>query len=284
MNCSKENIELDGYCLRRYVFRPDAGVAVRGAAFHFHGQGDFSERYGEILRPFLQNGIACVATDLPGHGYSEGVRGRVPGFEIVDHIAGSNRERCRELCSDNQGPLGILGHSAGGLMALREMLQNPDLYAFSWISSPLLHPEATQNPLLALFARLGARLLPGLTVATGVTQDKCSRQPDPWRENGESCLIHARVSIGWGYAMTAAARWIREELKNAPPQLPLLITQGLCDPVCPPEYLHALLEEASLPHLTLHEFPEALHEPFADETREELFHQIASWLEDESIV
>lgn len=284
MNCSKENVELDGYCLRRYVFLPDAGVAVRGAAFHFHGQGDFSERYGEILKPFLQNGIACVATDLPGHGYSEGVRGRVPGFGIVDRIAISNRERCRELCSDHQWPLGILGHSAGGLMALREMLQNPDLYAFSWISSPLLRPEATCNPLLARFARLGARLLPGLTVATGVTQDKCSRQPDPWRENGEPCLIHARVSIGWGHAMIAAARRIREELKNSPPQLPLLITQGLCDPVCPPEYLHALLEEAPLPHLTLHEFSEALHEPFSDETREEFFHQIASWLANESIV
>ena len=164
------------------------------------------------------------------------------------------------------------------------MIQNPDLYAFSWISSPLLYPEATQNPLLARFVRLGARLLPGLTVSTGVTQEKCSRQPDPWSENGESRLIHARVSIGWGYAMIAAARRIREELKNAPLQLPLLITQGLCDPVCPPEYLHALLEEAPLPHLTLHEFPEALHEPFVDETREELFRQITSWLANESIV
>jgi len=169
-------------------------------------------------------------------------------------------------------------------MALREMLQNPDLYAFSWISSPLLRPEANQNPLLARFARLGARLLPGLTMATGVTQDKCSRQPDPWREHEESGLIHARVSIGWGYAMFTAARRIREELKNAPPKLPLLITQGLCDPVCPPEYLHALLEEASLPRLTLHEFPEALHEPFADETREELFHEITNWLAKESIL
>jgi alpha-beta hydrolase superfamily lysophospholipase len=84
--------------------------------------------------------------------------------------------------------------------------------------------------------------------------------------------------------MIAAARRIREELKNAPLQLPLLITQGLCDPVCPPEYLHALLKEAPLPHLTLHEFPEALHEPFVDETREELFHQITSWLANESIV
>ena len=67
MNCIEETLELDGFCLQRYVFQPDAGVPVRGTAFHFHGQGDFSKRYGEILRPFLQKGIACVATDLPGH-------------------------------------------------------------------------------------------------------------------------------------------------------------------------------------------------------------------------
>ena len=284
MNCIEETLELDGFCLQRYVFQPDAGVPVRGTAFHFHGQGDFSQRYGEILRPFLQKGIACVATDLPGHGHSEGIRGRVPGFEIVDRIAASNRDRCRQLVGEHEGPLGILGHSAGGLMAFREILQNPDLYAFSWISSPLVRPTAAQHPFLVRLAWLGARLLPGFTVSTGVTPDKCSRQSDPWRENEDPCLIHSRVSIGWGHAMIKAARCMREDLKSSPPRFPLLITQGLRDPVCPPEYLHGLLEQASPPFLTLREFSEALHEPFSDDTREELFHQISTWLENESIV
>ena len=284
MNCIEESIELDGFRLQRYVFQPDAGVPVRGAAFHFHGQGDFSQRYGKILRPFIQRGIACVATDLPGHGHSGGVRGCVPGFEIVDRIADSNRDRCRELVGEQGGPLGILGHSAGGLLAIREILQNPDLYAFSWISSPLVRPDATRHPFLIHFARLCARLLPGITVSTGVTPEKCSREVDPWRENENPCLIHSRISIRWGHAMIEAARWIRDDLKSSPPLFPLLITQGLRDPVCPPEYLHGLLQQISLPFLTLREFPEALHEPFSDDTREELFCQISTWLENESIV
>ena len=284
MNCIEESLELDGFCLQRYVFQPDAGIPLRGAAFHFHGQGDFSQRYGGILKPFLQKGIACVATDLPGHGHSGGVRGRVPGFEIVDRIAASNRDRCRQLVGEHEGPLGILGHSAGGLMAFREILQNPDLYAFSWISSPLVRPTAAQHPFLVRLAWLGARLLPGLTVSTGVTPGKCHRQPGPRQMTECSSLIHSRVSIGWGYAMIRAARSIREDLKKFPPRFPVLITQGLRDPVCPPEYLRDLIQQVSLPFLTLREFPEALHEPFSDDTREELFHQVSSWLENESIV
>ena len=283
MTCTEESIAFEDLCLRRYIFHPDAGVPIRGAAFHFHGQGDFARRYGEILEPFLQKGIACVATDLPGHGHSGGRRGRVPGFEIVDRIAASNLDRCRELAGDS-APLGILGHSAGGLMAIREILQNPDLYSFSWISSPLVRPDAARHPVLIRLARLGARVLPGLTISTGVTPARCSRQSLVSEQHRDAGLTHSRVSIGWGYAMIKAARCMREELPDSPPRFPLLITQGLRDTVCPPEYLDDLLGKASLPLLTLRTFPEALHEPFSDDTREELFPEISAWLENESIV
>lgn len=284
MNCREEEFDLDGHTLRRFVFCPEKDQPIRAAAMHFHGQGDFAERYGEVLEPFTSRGIACVATDLPGHGRSQGVRGRVPGFEIVDRIADRNRERCRELCPEEQGPLGLLGHSAGGLMALRELLRRPERYDFSWISSPLLQPEVNQHPLLVKLAPLGARFLPGLTVGTGVTQEQCTDQPDPLREAFEDPeLFHARVSLGWGYALMEAARWVRGSLRSDPPSLPLLITQGLRDPVCPPEFLHAVLQDAVIPRLTLREFSEALHEPFADAGRDEVFAAIAAWLAAEEL-
>ena len=280
----KEDLKLSGCRLRRHIFRPEAGTPIRGSAFHFHGQGDFSERYGKFLQPFWQKGIVCVATDFPGHGQSHGTRGHVPGFEIVDQIAASNRKRCRELVQDDEAPSGILGHSAGGLMTLREILLNPDLYDFSWISSPLVRPDANQNPALIPLARLLARIFPRFTISTGVNHAKCSRQPDHSRKSGDSQHIHSRVSVSWGYSMIRSAEWMRSTIRSAPPRIPILITQGLLDPVCPPEHLHALLESASLPRLTLREFPEALHEPFSDNTREELFQEISNWIEKESIV
>jgi len=280
MKFLEEELELDGHALRRFIFSPDKSQPIRGVAMHFHGQGDFAERYRNFLAPFIDQGIACVATDLPGHGRSAGVRGRVPGFELVDLITDSNRQRCRELCREEDGPLGILGHSAGALMALRELLRRPDRYSFSWISSPLLHPDANQPRFLVRLAPLAARLIPGYTISTGVTLDQCTDAPDPTRDefHNDPQLFHSQVSIGWGQAMIQAANWVRESLISSPPVIPILITQGLRDPVCPSRFLRELLERTHIPQLRLREFPEALHEPFADAGREEVFAQITAWL------
>lgn len=284
MSAQEETFELSGHTLRRFIFRPAAGGAIRAVAMHFHGQGDFAERYGEVLAPFTSQGIACVATDLPGHGRSSGVRGRVPGFEIVDRIAQLNRERLRELCPEERGPLGILGHSAGGLMALRELLRNPTLYSFSWISSPLLRPDANQNPIVVRLAPLAAKLLPGLTVSTGVTPDQCTSEKDETRENLDSPdFFHARVSLGWGHSLIKAASWVRAKLRSSPPKIPILITQGLRDAVCPAKFLHETLEQASIPQLRLREFPEGLHEPFADVDGEAVLAEISRWLEEDAL-
>jgi alpha-beta hydrolase superfamily lysophospholipase len=57
------------------------------------------------------------------------------------------------------------------------------------------------------------------------------------------------------------------------------VTQGLKDHVCPPEYLQNLLQDRNIPPLTLREFPNALHEPFADDTKSEVFLAVTQWLE-----
>ena len=118
MILSEENIEISGYNLRRHVFHPAKETPIRGSAFLLHGQGDYAGRYGEFLQPFLQKGIICVATDFPGHGYSDGKRGHIPGIEIVDQISASNRHRCRELTGAEDPRLGIIGHSAGGALVV----------------------------------------------------------------------------------------------------------------------------------------------------------------------
>lgn len=282
MKCRQEDLVVAGRRLKRYVFTPDQPGRIRAAAFHFHGQGDFSERYDETLEIFTRQGVACVATDLPGHGRSEGKRGDVPGFHLVDAVARANQSLCRELCPAARGPLGILGHSAGGLMALRELLHRPEPYSFAWISAPLLRPEANQNPLLVAAAPLVARLFPRLRVSTGVTGDELVHEGAALERAlmEEGSLFHSRVSIGWGYEMMVAAREVRELLVSRPPAIPLLITQGGADPVCPPRFLHEALARTAIPGLLLHEFPEALHEPFADTGKEAVFAHIEEWLED----
>lgn len=282
MKILAEDLELGAMRLKRYLFTPDDPGDIRAAAFHLHGQGDYSARYDETMEVFTRQGIACVATDLPGHGRSEGKRGRVPGFEVVDRIVDSNQQRCRQLCPEDGGPLGILGHSAGGLMVMRELLRRPEPYSFSWISSPLVRPEANKSRFLVGISALLARLLPDLTVTTGVSMDDCVHPDSEWEPGSEEpeLLFHARISIRWGYEMMMEARKVRSRFVSHPPSLPLLITQGTADKVCPPQYLREVISGVSDPAIRYQEFPEALHEPFADTRKADVFTAIEGWLQE----
>lgn len=276
-----EEVEIRGWQLKRFVFLPDP-LPLQGAAIHFHGQGDYSSRYGDTLRAFTDRGIAIIATDLPGHGRSPGKRGHIPSWELVDEVAKSGWDRSQLLIPQ---PPGLLGHSAGGLMGLRELTRNQGAYAYSWISSPLVQPAAKQSRLLVALAPVLARFFPELTVDTRVTPQKCiaADSDEGMVRKYDDQHFHTRVSLSWGHEMILKAEEMRRAFRNSPPNLPLLITQGGSDPVCPPEHLRELLAGLELPNLHYREFPAALHEPFAGVEREAVAAAMASWL-DENIV
>ncbi|NNM28240.1 MAG: alpha/beta fold hydrolase [Akkermansiaceae bacterium] len=277
----QETLRIDGQRLERYIFAPDDGSPVRAAAIHFHGHGDYAMRYEETLAPFPARGVVCVAADLPGHGLSDGHRGCVPGWPVIDELLRLNRERCRELCPD--GPLGILGHSAGGLIALRAVLRDRNRYAFSWLSSPLLRPELTRHPLLVGILRTAARLFPGLSVSTGVTREMC-RHPhiDPLTgeddDPSDDALNHDRICLGWGNKLVIAGQWVRREFAARPPRTPILVTQGSEDAICPAPVIRELVAQAGAPSIRYEEFAGRLHEPFSDDGKEEVFAAVEEWL------
>ncbi len=68
-----------------------------------HGQGDYAERYVEVLHPFTERGIRCILTDLPGHGRSPGKRGHIR-LDQIDDVIHYNLKLAGKL------PVGIAGH------------------------------------------------------------------------------------------------------------------------------------------------------------------------------
>ena len=257
MKLEEEEVVVTGIPLRRIIFRPDRPEQIRSSAILIHGHGDYSARYEETMEVVTRHGLACVATDLPGHGKSPGKRGVIPGFAVVDEAIRAGEERCRQLCPE--GPFGLMGHSAGGLIGLRAILRDPDRFAFAWISSPLVAPEDHQNPFLLKILPLLARLVPNLTASTLITPEQCWRD-EKIEKFGQEVFddphtFHTRIGIRWGHELVLAAREVRAAFVARPPTLPLLLTQGLSDQVCPPRFLRRLLDEAELPRLRYVEFP-----------------------------
>lgn len=248
---------------------------LKGALFFIHGQGDFGERYQEIAEFFLKEGIAFATCDLPGHGRSNGRRGHIPSWEIVREVASLGLAEARELVPGK--PVGLAGHSVGGLLVLfllGELTDEPD---FSWISSPCLKPEAGQPSWRVSLLRILSHLIPSLTVSTGVAPDMCREDFEDELANQEH-QFHSRISLSWGRTLLELAEVARTQPERLPSSLPLLFTQGESDRICPPQYCEELVRRFQRDNLELKLYPDTRHEPFADQCRQQVFSDLSSWL------
>lgn len=252
----------------------------------YHGQGDFAERYTEVLHPFTDRGVRCIITDLPGHGYSPGKRGHSGNQMVLDSLILDGLAEADGL------PCGIGGHSMGGMLAVRHALLVkrgvlPEL-AFLWLSSPLLKPSLRVPAWQLKLIPLLAPLMPSLTIPTGVTREMCRDDHDGGDEESSAPrfqLWHGKVSIGWGSFLLEEEQKINRELRGEPwkaaPQI--LITQGADDPVCPPsygrEFSSLLAKLAGQQCVSYQEIEGVLHEPFMGEKSYRVFAVLDDWLD-----
>jgi alpha-beta hydrolase superfamily lysophospholipase len=99
-----------------------------------HGYGEHVDRYDHVARTLLDRGATVVAPDHIGHGRSAGERALVEDFEaVVDdvhRVVADAREVSGAL------PVAMVGHSMGGLIAIRYAQRHGDGLAGLVLSGP----------------------------------------------------------------------------------------------------------------------------------------------------
>jgi alpha-beta hydrolase superfamily lysophospholipase len=155
-------------------------ASARGTIVLVHGLGEHVGRYAHVAAFWNERGWRVVGYDHRGHGASDGARGRLAAEDdlladlarVVDAVRAEHRE----------GPLVLLGHSLGGLVAAR-FVAGALAPAAAWarpvdallLSSPAL--ATTMSPLQkAMLAVLGP-LTPNLAVGNGLKPEWISRDP-----------------------------------------------------------------------------------------------------------
>jgi len=283
MKIETQRVNIQGHLLHRFVLHPDDGVPVRAAAIFYHGQGDYAERYAEVLAPFTDRGIRCVVTDLPGHGYSPGRRGHGGDEVILDAMIQDTLKSFDDL------PQMVMGHSMGGLLAFRHLvlagLGRFPVPRWAWINAPLIQPAHGKSHLLVKVARTMGHWFPEMTISTGITPQMCRANQDESEQIKERRALrhqlwHSRISFGWGNLLLASGKLLDESADAMPVETTLLLTQGGADTICPPQFARAFFERLPQSHKRYREFPDALHELFADDGKQELIDEIESWLDD----
>jgi alpha-beta hydrolase superfamily lysophospholipase len=168
---------------------PAAGTP-RGTVLIVHGLGEHCERYVRLAADLTAAGWLVHSYDQRGHGASEGARGDIATpTSLLDDLA-----LLLDTLHEEQvpRPLVLLGHSMGGAVAARLLVDGNVGVDALVLSSPALDPGL--NALQRLRLAIGARLLPHMAVGNGLSPQWISRDPQVVRNYIDDTRVHNRVT------------------------------------------------------------------------------------------
>ncbi len=250
-------------------------ASPRAVVLLAHGYGEHIGRYGHVVTALAARGYAVVAQDHRGHGRSSGPRAQIHRFDdYVDdlHLLASDARHTLPGL-----PVVLLGHSMGGLIAVRYALRHQSKLAALITSGVALHiGEDVPTPVRHL-GRLIAAVAPNLPVRKSV-EDVLSTDPTVERdfERDPRCYS-GPVKAALGHAFSAAAADARRQVAHL--TLPLLVMHGAADQLTDPAGSQLLYTRAASPDKTLRLWPGLKHEIFNEPARAEVIAFMLDWLD-----
>lgn len=242
-----------------------------------HGLAEHSGRYMHVVNYFVPLGYAIYALDHLGHGKSEGVRVFVNQFEDFTSPVQIYYER---LCPMHQDtPVFLIGHSLGGLISAKHLLDHQSNYVGVVLSGPLVRPSNCPSPFLLALLKIVAIIAPKLGVRQ-LKSDVMSTDPEEVRGYVEDPLVHpGRVTAGISAAMFGAMECLKRQAGQI--TLPLLIVQGGADATVDPAGAQLLFDAVGSSDKTINVYEGYYHEVFNEPKarRNQVFQDIQVWLE-----
>jgi acylglycerol lipase len=248
----------------------------RAAVLIVHGLAEHSGRYGATAAALVEAGFAVHAVDYRGHGQSEGRRVHV---DSVDEYVTDVRETLDGVGRRHPGrPVFLLGHSQGGLVVLKLVLDDPTGVAGVVVTSPFLavHPRARPSVFLRAGAAVLRRLAPRLPLPTGIDVSVLSRDPAVGEAYARDPLVSSRASVGW---LDAIARAQREVMAAAPSLgVPALVMASGGDLLVDPEAARRDARAAPPARVEFVWWDGYYHEMLNDLGKERVLERIVRWL------
>jgi alpha-beta hydrolase superfamily lysophospholipase len=258
---------------------PLPGRPARGSVVIVHGLGEHIARHAALAAQLNAWGWQVAGFDQRGHGRSEGPRGSLANEDDPLRDLAQVIDATRTAWP---GPLVLLGHSMGGLVAARFVAEGLQESPASWsravdalvLSSPALDPgmNAGQKLLLAVLGRLA----PGLAVGNGLEPAWISRDADVVAAYVADPLVHDRVTPrlarfildGGAFVRGVAPRWA----------VPTLLLWAGSDRCVAPSGSAAFAAAAPKDVVQAQVFASLSHEIFNEPEKDVVFEALGAWL------
>lgn len=260
---------------QRLFLRDWPCAGARDAVLFVHGLGEHSGRHARLAQWFNRRGYAVRGFDLRGHGRTPGQRG---ALRHADDLLRDLADVYTDYAASLPRPPLLLGHSMGGLVALRAVLDGRVAPPALVLSSPAL--RSWERPWLITLARGLTRIAPRLPLRNRLRLSAISHDPqvvaayrdDPLRTG----WITPRLA---DFIFRAGASCIADAERLALPTL-LLVAESdrLVDPAGSREFAR---RAAASGQLTTRFFSMLYHELFneAEPWRAQVFLQLGDWLD-----
>lgn len=246
--------------------------APRARVVLVHGYADHVGRYPHVVEALTGAGYEVHALDLRGHGRSEGVRGHVLRFQnYLDDLDLFLAELPRDPL-----PHVLIGHSLGGLISLRYVLDHPEAFVALAASSPYLHLGTDIHFLKEAVATAASHLAPTLLTKSPIEAKALSHDPVVVQAYIDDPLVFKTLNARWFFESRQAQE---EVLKRATEiRLPVLMMIGSADPIAEPERGRQVFDRLSSPDKTLKVYDGFLHEVLNEAGRERVIRDLVEWL------
>lgn len=258
---------------------PAAAAPVRGTVLIVHGLGEHIGRYAHVMAHLAAQGWATLGYDHRGHGRSGGPRGGVAADISLLTDLGAVIAHTRQ---SNPGPLVLLGHSMGGLVAGRYVAEGLAPQPAAWwqpvealvMSSPALDPG--MNALQKLLLAVAAPLAPDQALGNGLKPDWVCSDPAVVRAYVADPLVHDRITPRLVRFIVDGGQRV---LQRAPAwTLPTLLLYAGADRCVAPRGSDAFAAAAPPARVTARRYDGMAHEIFNEPDQARVLSDLSTWL------
>ncbi|MDF2902655.1 MAG: alpha/beta fold family hydrolase [Bacillus sp. (in: firmicutes)] len=232
-----------------------------------HGAMEHHRRYGWLIQMWRSSGFHVIMGDLPGQGMTtRAKRGHIDSFddyifEVKDWI---------QAAYQFELPVFLLGHSMGGLIAVRLLQEEEVNLAGVILSSPCFGLVKYPSKFLSALAVGLNYIMPEFRMNSGITVDMATRNQDVRDVDLNDSLYVTKVSIRWYREMVQAIKLAFVNIDKLP-DIPMLVMQGGEDKIVNKQVVRDWFNQVPLSEKRFKEWTKCYHEIFNEPERDDVF-------------
>ncbi|MAY80917.1 MAG: hydrolase [Deltaproteobacteria bacterium] len=233
------------------------------------GLAEHLGRYEHVVEALNTAGWSVTVVELRGHGKSEGKQGHVDQWNQY-------LEDVQAAAATIDGPVVVLGHSMGGLVALDLAINGlPNGISALALSDPNVAVAIEAPTVKVMGARLLSKLFPGLSLDNELDSKLISRDPAVVEKYNADPLVYSTITPRWYTEMVKSQERVVDH--STAYTLPLLMLLGEGDAICDWKASEALARNWGGTAKTIR-YPELYHEIFNEPEKEQVISDLVQWL------